>query len=90
YFYDNKAWVEGDVASLNEVKALAELMLNNFASAMIHSAVFPDIRSAVTQDETIAAVADAPFGADLMRRKKSQNRKPDSAVGLKISALATN
>jgi len=42
YFYDNKAWVEGDVASLDEVKAMAELMLNNFASAIIHSAVFPE------------------------------------------------
>jgi len=29
------------VASLNEVKAMAELVLNNFASAIIHSAVFP-------------------------------------------------
>ena len=42
YFYDNKPWVEGDAASLNEVKAMAELMLNNFASAIIHSAVFPE------------------------------------------------
>ena len=42
YFYDNKPWVEGDTASLNEVKAVAELVLNNFASAMIHSAVFPE------------------------------------------------
>src|SRR4029078_4652444 len=42
YFYDNKAWVEGDVADPNEVKALAELILNNFASAIIHSAVFPE------------------------------------------------
>jgi hypothetical protein len=42
YFYDNKAGVEGDTASLNEVKAMAELMLNNFASAIIHSAVFPE------------------------------------------------
>lgn len=41
YFYDNKAWVEGDEAKLNEVKAFAELVLNNFASAIIHSAVFP-------------------------------------------------
>ena len=41
YFYDNKAWVEGDAASLNEVKAFAELVLNNFASAIIHSAAFP-------------------------------------------------
>ena len=42
YFYDNKAWAEGDAASLNEVKAMAELILNNFASAIIHSAVFPE------------------------------------------------
>ena len=42
YFYDNKAWVEGDVANVNEVKAMAELILNNFASAIIHSAVFPE------------------------------------------------
>jgi hypothetical protein len=42
YFYENKIWVEGDVASLNEVKAMAELVLNNFASAIIHSAVFPE------------------------------------------------
>jgi hypothetical protein len=26
YFYDNKVWVEGDVASLDEVKAMAELV----------------------------------------------------------------
>jgi hypothetical protein len=42
YFYDDKAWVEGDVANVNEVKAMAELILNNFASAIIHSAVFPE------------------------------------------------
>ena len=42
YFYENKPWVEGDAASLNEVKAFAELVLNNFASAIIHSAVFPE------------------------------------------------
>ena len=42
YFYDNKSWSEGDVASLDEVKAMAELILNNFVSAIIHSAVFPE------------------------------------------------
>jgi len=42
YFYDNKAWADGDVAMRDEVKAMAELMLNNFASAIIHSAVFPE------------------------------------------------
>lgn len=42
YFYDNKAWAEGDVASVDEVKAMAELILSNFASAIIHSAAFPE------------------------------------------------
>jgi hypothetical protein len=41
YFYDNKAWAPEDKASLDEVKAMAELILNNFASAIIHSAAFP-------------------------------------------------
>jgi hypothetical protein len=41
YFYDNKLWTEGDRASADEVKAMAELLLNNFASAIIHSAAFP-------------------------------------------------
>ncbi len=41
YFYDNKAWEEGDRASSDEVKAMAELLLDNLASAIIHSAAFP-------------------------------------------------
>jgi hypothetical protein len=41
YFYDNKAWTPGDPASIDEVKLVAELILNNFASAIIHSAAFP-------------------------------------------------
>lgn len=41
YFYENRAWTDGDRASLDEVKAMAELILNNFASAIIHSAAFP-------------------------------------------------
>ncbi len=41
YFYENKAWAEGDRASHDEIKAMAELLLNNFASAIIHSAAFP-------------------------------------------------
>ena len=41
YFYDNKQWREGDQASLDEVKAMAELLLDNLASAIIHSAAFP-------------------------------------------------
>ena len=41
YFYENRAWSGEDQASSDEVKAMAELMLNNFASAIIHSAAFP-------------------------------------------------
>ena len=41
YFYENKMWTDGDVASRDEVKAMAELLLSNFASAIIHSAAFP-------------------------------------------------
>lgn len=41
YFYDNKSWAEGDRASSDEVKAMAELLLDNLASAIIHSAAFP-------------------------------------------------
>ena len=42
YFYDRVEWREGDRASLDEVKATGELMLNNFASALMHSAAFPE------------------------------------------------
>lgn len=52
YFYENKVWAEGDVANLDEVKAMAELILNNFASAIIHSAVFPEY-PARSVEETI-------------------------------------
>jgi hypothetical protein len=41
YFYDSKIWKEGDKADSDELKAMAELLLDNFASAIIHSASFP-------------------------------------------------
>jgi type II secretory pathway pseudopilin PulG len=41
YFYENKPWSAGDTASADEIKTMAELLLNNFASAIIHSAAFP-------------------------------------------------
>jgi len=41
YFYENKTWADGDKASADEVKAMAELLLDNFASAIIHAAAFP-------------------------------------------------
>ena len=41
YFYEGAEWRAGDRASEDEVKAMAELVLNNFASALMHSAAFP-------------------------------------------------
>ena len=41
YFYDGVEWGSRDEVSLDEVRAMAELMLNNFASALMHSAAFP-------------------------------------------------
>lgn len=41
YFYEDARWQPGDTASLDEVRAVAELFLNNFASALMHSAAFP-------------------------------------------------
>jgi hypothetical protein len=42
YFYEGRSWREGDQASPDEIKAMAELILNNFASALMHSAAFPE------------------------------------------------
>jgi hypothetical protein len=41
YFYEDAAWKDGDRATADEVKLVAELILNNFASALMHSAAFP-------------------------------------------------
>ena len=41
YFYENVAWKSGDRATEDELKLVAELILNNFASALMHSAAFP-------------------------------------------------
>lgn len=41
YFYENKEWSAGDRATADEVKLMAELLLDNLASAIIHSAAFP-------------------------------------------------
>ena len=42
YFYSEAEWRSGDEVSLDEIKAMAELILNNFASALMHSAAFPE------------------------------------------------
>lgn len=41
YFYEDARWQAGDAATRDEVQAMAELILNNFASALMHSAAFP-------------------------------------------------
>lgn len=41
YFYADARWQAGDTATRDEVLAMAELILNNFASALMHSAAFP-------------------------------------------------
>ena len=42
YFYSGAEWKPGDEVSLDEIKAMAELILNNFASALMHAAAFPE------------------------------------------------
>lgn len=42
YFYSEAEWQPGDEISLDEIRAMSELILNNFASALMHSAAFPE------------------------------------------------
>lgn len=42
YFYSAAEWNRSDEVSLDEIQAMAELILNNFASALMHSAAFPE------------------------------------------------
>ena len=42
YFYEGRTWREGDRATTDEIKAMAEVILNNFASSLMHSATFPE------------------------------------------------
>jgi hypothetical protein len=42
YFYSDAEWNPGDEVSLDEIRAMAELILNNFASALMHAAAFPE------------------------------------------------
>lgn len=41
YFYDDALWAAGDVATLDEIKLVSELLLNNFVSSLMHTATFP-------------------------------------------------
>src|SRR6185503_19786435 len=42
YLYSDAKWQTGAEVSLDEIQAMAELILNNFASALMHSAAFPE------------------------------------------------
>ena len=42
YFYSAAEWKPGDEVPLDEIRAMAELILNNFASALMHAAAFPE------------------------------------------------
>lgn len=42
YFYDGRRVAAGDQASSDEVQAMAEVILNNFASSLMHAAAFPE------------------------------------------------
>src|ERR1044071_4197184 len=42
YFYSEAEWRPGDEVSQDEIKAMAELVLNNFASALMHAAALPE------------------------------------------------
>ena len=42
YFYSEAAWHPDSEVSLDEIRAMSELILNNFASALMHSAAFPE------------------------------------------------
>lgn len=42
YFYDGRAWQDGDRATHDEVRLMAEVVLDNFASALMHSAAFAE------------------------------------------------
>lgn len=42
YFYSEAEWKPEDEVSLDEIRAMAELILNNFASALMHAAAFPE------------------------------------------------
>ena len=42
YFYSEAEWKPDDEVSLDEIRAMAELVLNNFASALMHAAAFPE------------------------------------------------
>src|ERR1044072_6371410 len=42
YFYSEAEWKPDDEVSLDEIRAMAELILNNFASALMLAAAFPE------------------------------------------------
>lgn len=97
YFYDNKIWHEGDQASLDEVKAMAELLLDNLASAIIHSAAFPQYpirgveqnirfhlrQSAVLRDYLMEAFDRFPMAGLALLSLKNNNNAAETTADLR-------
>ena len=97
YFYDNKEWRAGDQATLDEVKAMAELLLDNLASAIIHSAAFPQYpirgveqnirfhlrQSPALRDYLMEAFDRFPMAGLALLSLKNNNNAADTAADLR-------
>jgi hypothetical protein len=106
YFYENKAWQDGDQATLDEVKAMAELLLDNLASAIIHSAAFPQYpirgveqnirfhlhQSQVLCDYLMEAFDRFPMSGLALLSLKNNNNAAETAADLRrlIAAAGTD
>jgi hypothetical protein len=96
YFYNNKVWHEGDQATPDEIKAMAELLLDNLASAIIHSAAFPQYpirgveqnirfhlrQSAALRDYLMEAFDRFPMAGLALLSLKNNNNVADTAADL--------
>lgn len=87
YFYDDRPWLAGDQADADEVKAMAELMLNTFASAVIHSAAFPQYPARSVEQTIRFHLHNSPTMRDLLR--EHFDRFPLSGLALLALENAT-
>jgi len=105
YFYENKDWQEGDQATADEVKLMAELLLDNLASAIIHSAAFPQypirsveqtirfhLRNSPALREFLVTAFDRfqLAGLALLRLKNDSTQETEADLRLLISACGTD
>ena len=105
YFYENKAWRAGDQASADEVRLMAELLLDNLASAIIHSAAFPQypirsveqtirfhLRNGPALREFLMEAFDRfqLAGLALLRLKNNTREETEADLRVLISACGTD